>query len=200
MAEERTTPLRYELVDPPAKTPILVGRGAKTQGLLFELNGLVVLGREDAATLTLPFEGVSRRHVEIRSNGEGAFALRDLGSTNGTSVNGQMVASHSLSSGDRIRLGPAEVEFLLATPAEHENARRVAHAWEQLKRLSERELEVAYLVAEGLKSADIATRLSIGTRTVNTHLEHIYERLAIRSRLVLTRLVIEAGMEKPAPG
>lgn len=63
--------------------------------------------------------------------------------------------------------------------------------------LSARELEVALLVAEGLTSAEIAERLMVSSRTVSTHLDHIYGRLGIGSRTALVRYVIEAGLFPP---
>ncbi len=48
--------------------------------------------------------------------------------------------------------------------------------------LSERELEVAELVAEGLSNAEVARRLVISPRTADAHLEHIREKLGFHSR------------------
>jgi DNA-binding CsgD family transcriptional regulator/tetratricopeptide (TPR) repeat protein len=64
------------------------------------------------------------------------------------------------------------------------------------RRLSLREKEVAQLVAQGLSNAEVAERLFISSRTVGTHLEHIYRRLGLRSRSELRRYVVEGS---PAP-
>lgn len=62
--------------------------------------------------------------------------------------------------------------------------------------LSEREQQVAGLVAQGLSNADVAARLFISPRTVTTHLERIYRRLGISSRAELSRYVAaSAGPE-----
>jgi DNA-binding NarL/FixJ family response regulator len=58
-----------------------------------------------------------------------------------------------------------------------------------LEELSDRELEVAQLVAEGLTNGEIGDRLSISAGTVGRHLANIYKRLDIHSRAALTRLV-----------
>ncbi len=63
-------------------------------------------------------------------------------------------------------------------------------------RLSLREEEVARLVAQGLSNAQVAERLFISSRTVGTHLEHIYRRLGLRSRSELRRYVVDGP---PAP-
>jgi len=51
-----------------------------------------------------------------------------------------------------------------------------------LNPLSDRELEVLYLIAEGKKNKDIADQLFISINTVKTHILHIYEKLAVKNR------------------
>ncbi len=55
--------------------------------------------------------------------------------------------------------------------------------------LTERELDVARLVAEGLSNPEIAERLFVSTRTVTTHLTHIYGRLGLSGRTALAHYV-----------
>jgi hypothetical protein len=66
--------------------------------------GSNVIGRGQDADLRLPDTGVSRRHIDIRFDGAAAV-LHDLGSTNGTTVNGHRAQSWQLQHGDVIRLG-----------------------------------------------------------------------------------------------
>ncbi|MFB9906904.1 ATP-binding protein [Allokutzneria oryzae] len=63
--------------------------------------------------------------------------------------------------------------------------------------LTQRELEVARLVAEGLSNAEIAERLFLSRRTVTTHLQHAYARLGVSSRAALTHYVMENGLLDP---
>ncbi len=70
-----------------------------------------------------------------------------------------------------------------------------ASAYHEERRLSVREQEVARLVAQGLSNAEVGERLFITTRTVATHLQHIYRRLELPSRAALIRYVLE---ESPA--
>jgi transcriptional regulator with PAS, ATPase and Fis domain len=63
-----------------------------------------VLGRDGAADFQLDSAGVSRRHLEVYRQGP-VYALRDLGSTNGSYLNGRRVAHAALSDGDVLRLG-----------------------------------------------------------------------------------------------
>ena len=52
-------------------------------------------------------------------------------------------------------------------------------------RLTSREEEVAHLAVVGLNNSDIAERLFLSVRTVETHLAHVYTKLGIRSRAQL---------------
>lgn len=70
--------------------------------------GSNVLGRGQDAQFRLPDTGVSRRHAEIRWDGQTAM-LTDLNSTNGTTVNDLQVSAWELANGDRIRLGHSDI-------------------------------------------------------------------------------------------
>ncbi|GGK34995.1 hypothetical protein GCM10010124_29570 [Pilimelia terevasa] len=72
--------------------------------------GSTVIGRGDQATLRLPDVGISRRHARLDFDGAQAV-LTDLGSTNGTMVNGQRVSAVSLNPGDMIQLGTTTLTF-----------------------------------------------------------------------------------------
>jgi DNA-binding NarL/FixJ family response regulator len=61
-------------------------------------------------------------------------------------------------------------------------------AWSEL---TEAEFRVAQLVATGSTNRVIADRLHLSPHTVNTHLRHIFSKLGVRSRVVLTRMVTE---------
>ncbi|MGB0436704.1 MAG: FHA domain-containing protein, partial [Mycobacterium sp.] len=70
--------------------------------------GANVIGRGQDAQFRLPDTGVSRRHTEIRWDGQVAL-LSDLNSTNGTTVNNAPVQEWQLADGDVIRLGHSEI-------------------------------------------------------------------------------------------
>jgi len=70
--------------------------------------GANVIGRGQDAQFRLPDTGVSRRHLEIRWDGQVAL-LSDLNSTNGTTVNNAPVQEWQLADGDVIRLGHSEI-------------------------------------------------------------------------------------------
>ena len=69
-----------------------------------------VLGRSRECELRLGDVNVSRRHAEVRHEGE-AYWIVDLGSVNGTLVNGKRAARERLRDGDRITLGSTEIVF-----------------------------------------------------------------------------------------
>jgi hypothetical protein len=70
--------------------------------------GANVIGRGQDAQFRLPDTGVSRRHLEVRWDGQVAL-LSDLNSTNGTTVNNAPVQEWQLADGDVIRLGHSEI-------------------------------------------------------------------------------------------
>lgn len=88
------------------EVPVLTfvnGDRAGEQYVLSELEGSLI-GRSPEADLVLRDDSVSRKHTRLFS-ANGALWLRDLGSRNGTRVNGTQVARYRLSSGDRLTIG-----------------------------------------------------------------------------------------------
>lgn len=64
--------------------------------------------------------------------------------------------------------------------------------------LSPRELEVALLLAQGMRQEEIARRLSLSAKTINTHKSRMFEKLAITDNIALARLLGQHGMLEPA--
>ena len=73
-------------------------------------HGSNVVGRGTDADLQLLDQGISRRHLDIQFDGNFATAY-DLGSTNGTAVNGHEVGSQVLRHGDVIRIGHTRLVY-----------------------------------------------------------------------------------------
>jgi hypothetical protein len=67
-----------------------------------------VIGRGDEADIQLTDTGVSRRHAEVTVSAAG-IRITDLGSTNGTYVNGIRITTTSLNDGDRVTVGGTEL-------------------------------------------------------------------------------------------
>ena len=91
----------------PARNARLISSDGRTYPLSV---GSTVIGRGDQANLRLPDVGISRRHARIDFDG-GQVVLTDLGSTNGTSVNGQRVSAVALNPGDMVQLGTTTLTF-----------------------------------------------------------------------------------------
>ncbi|MGH2631764.1 MAG: FHA domain-containing protein, partial [Tepidiformaceae bacterium] len=89
----------------------------------------VVIGRDPTCDVHVSHPAVSKRHARIvTAPGGHGRVLEDLGSTNGTFVNGEAVAAgmpHALVAGDVIRIGPVKLVFSADTLAEHDDSREV---------------------------------------------------------------------------
>lgn len=71
---------------------------------------VVSVGRMPECTIVLADPNVSRHHAEVRPKGQG-FVLVDLGSTNGSRVNGARVDQHELVDGDELAFGNTRMRF-----------------------------------------------------------------------------------------
>src|SRR6188472_2332043 len=71
-----------------------------------------LVGRGSDCDLTLADTEASRRHALLRPQADGSVVLEDLGSTNGTYVNGQRISGPvTLRGGERVRIGETELNF-----------------------------------------------------------------------------------------
>lgn len=72
--------------------------------------GTAVIGRSADCAIHLTDTSVSRRHAELRPSGS-SWAIADLGSTNGTKVNGASATNAALRDGDTITVGDVQLRF-----------------------------------------------------------------------------------------
>ena len=83
------------------------GQAAQVSGDRF------LIGRGSDCELTVADSEASRRHALLRPQPDGSVVLEDLGSTNGTYVNGQRITGPvTLRGGERVRIGDTELNFL----------------------------------------------------------------------------------------
>ena len=83
-------------------------------GRRYQLSGPVtVIGRGSEADIVLDDPGVSRRHVEVRLEA-GSAVVRDLGSTNGTFVDGERVSTASLRDGSTVTVGRTRITVIVS--------------------------------------------------------------------------------------
>lgn len=72
-----------------------------------------LIGRESTCDIVVPDINVSRTHAELRYEQPGVWVLTDLGSTNGTAVNGRQITSQVLQGGETIVMGMTSLQFVL---------------------------------------------------------------------------------------
>src|SRR3954468_10344400 len=85
----------------------------KYQGGEFPLrpNREIVIGRSSELDMVLVEDMVSRKHAKIITD-ENAVTIEDLGSTNGTFVNGEKVRTSEIRDGDRILIGTSIIKLV----------------------------------------------------------------------------------------
>jgi len=77
-------------------------------GEMFRLSGTQILGRSHNVDLRILGDGTSRKHARLITSGNSVL-IEDLGSTNGTFVNGERIVQHVLKDGDKIQIGKSIV-------------------------------------------------------------------------------------------
>lgn len=104
------TPMAARVAAPiPAR---LVGIAGPVAGRIIDLAVETTFGRTSGNDVVIGSSALSKRHTRILFTNN-AFVLVDLGSTNGTRVNGARITNHTLVDGDLVQLGDAELRFEL---------------------------------------------------------------------------------------
>gem|GEM_PF-1270182 len=102
--DSEPNPTPPERQEPIAATLELVCAGQR-----YTIGDALVIGRSSSCDIHVPDSEMSRRHAEV-SRHDGGVVVRDLGSTNGTRVNGSMIsAPTTLAAGDVITVGNTEI-------------------------------------------------------------------------------------------
>jgi len=124
--------------DPPTGGPRRTGRihqmvDGRPSGMVSLDKPLFRIGRGAENDLQLSDAAVSSRHAQIETEGGGedppVYRIRDLGSTNGTFVNGERVESRILSDGDVIRVGVSSFRFHLGGPEDPDRTKVIRKTW-----------------------------------------------------------------------
>ncbi|MFI5356374.1 MAG: response regulator transcription factor [Opitutales bacterium] len=94
------------------------------------------------------------------------------------------------------RAGSSDELPAVARPAPHGQPPPAAPSLAAAGTLTPREIEIARLVAEGLSSKEIASRLNLSVRTVEKHRSNIMEKIGVREVASLVRYCVQAGIVK----
>lgn len=143
------------------------------------------IGRADASDIHLDDTTVSDLHAVIESYGS-SFALRDLGSLNGTFVNGErLVTERRLRGGDEIRLGQARLVFR----SEGADDRASTDASDGPPDLTRRERDVLLALCRPMVSGkaftqpagirQMARELVVSEAAVKFHLANLYDKFGV---------------------
>ena len=90
---------------------LVIREADKTEWALKVRGTRVLIGRHPDAEVRLSSDRVSREHAELLLDESGRWEIRDLGSRNGTRVNGRKITRQPLATGDCIRIGRCELVF-----------------------------------------------------------------------------------------
>ncbi len=175
--------------------------------------GGFVIGRLPECDFRLSGAHVSRRHACICVE-DNALVLEDLGSRNGVLLNGQPIhGAVRVAHGDVINIGldvitivdelvepPTKIVITdLPPPSEDceigsdvDEAHAIT-AMVRLEALSKREREVFDLMAQGLTHREIAAKLFVSVKTVETHRTHIGEKLGCRNLREIMHVAFVGG-------
>ena len=94
---------------------LIVTRGG-TAGARFALaDDVVTIGRHPESTIFLDDITVSRRHAEVRRSPDGQYRLADVGSLNGTYLDGERIDEAPLREGAQVQVGKFRLVFVIGT-------------------------------------------------------------------------------------
>jgi hypothetical protein len=167
-------------------------------------SGVLVLGRSSQVDITVGDDNVSRRHAQLTLVAN-QWAIEDLGSTNGTSLNGEvLIGRRILRDGDELRVGSTTIGFRDYGDAGSSTGKEAA-APEITP--GERKVLVAlcrtFFSHGRLKQAasrkQVAAELFTGEAAVQQHLLHLYDKFGVEGdrgerRDLLADMVIEKGV------
>jgi ATP/maltotriose-dependent transcriptional regulator MalT len=168
-------------------------------------SGQLSIGRAESNDVPLPLdERVSRQHALLERLPAG-WSVRDLGSTNGTFVNGErIVRDRALRAGDEIRIGDTRLVFRGEKGSEEKKTIGYAKAPE----LTARERDVLRVLCrrppgdtvfhEPASTRQIASELSVSEAAIKAHLLKLYDKFEIygdgeRRRALLANEAVRRG-------
>ncbi|MCL5985414.1 MAG: FHA domain-containing protein [Actinobacteria bacterium] len=101
---ERTSKIKVKA------TPILI-ETTRSDTPVYPIYQKTTVGRSQDCDIMIDDIGVSRHHLMVTTEVDGSISIEDLGSTNGTYLNGEMITSSALHNGDEIVIGKTKLLF-----------------------------------------------------------------------------------------
>ena len=152
-----------------------------------DLNGIeatrqIMSGRAPAKVLALSMHSDSRFVTRMLQAGAQGYLLKDCAFE-------ELALAIDTIVGDGVYLSPGVTGVVVRDYVQH-----LAEGDGGIAALSPREREVLQLVAEGLTTKDIAAKLHISVKTVETHRKQIMDKLEIRSVAELTKYAVREGL------
>jgi pSer/pThr/pTyr-binding forkhead associated (FHA) protein len=207
--------LKQRLAAERSGEPILVyrDRDSRQQIVVLGATEVVTIGRGIECHLQLGWDAkISRVHAELRRVG-GEWLLTDVGSRNGTLLNGvRLTAQRRLKSLDQIRIGHTEITFRAPVPP----AMTTTHASDVLMTVdlspAQRRVLIALCRPYGEDSSssspatnrEIADELFLSVPAVKTHLRGLFQRFGVddvpqnEKRARLAKLALASGAVSPS--
>jgi diguanylate cyclase (GGDEF)-like protein len=102
---ETQAPAEFRRLSAQAPKPSLIVLSGDSAGRMVRIEDDLIVGRTKDATLRLHEAGISRKHCQLSIEPSGLLRLTDLGSRNGTYVNGERIDTTVLRDGDKIQIG-----------------------------------------------------------------------------------------------
>jgi pSer/pThr/pTyr-binding forkhead associated (FHA) protein len=164
------------------------------------------VGRSSRCSFVVSDLSVSRFHAEVIVRKE-KVRIKDLGSRNGTFVDGARIEEAEVQPGQSVRFGSAQFHLvdndLLEPPREFSDIstrlvknKPIVVELAALARLSEAQRRVLDHLLTGLQQKEVASKLDISPNTVHSHVTVIYRTLGVSSRAELLALFI-TDQKKP---
>ena len=161
--------------------------------------GLQTVGRSPECDIRLPHQSVSHLHAEIQHR-RTSLVIRDMGSRNGTFVNGIRRIEQRVVAGDTLRLGSVILDVIKGTDSAPDledpdttpiiSQRTMYGKRQRDECLSLAEGPVLRLMLRCLSEKEIALVLGLSPPTVHTHVTHIYRKYGVESRPELMALFV----------
>jgi pSer/pThr/pTyr-binding forkhead associated (FHA) protein len=155
----------------------------------------VTLGRRTTNDIVLEDPLVSRLHALVTRRG-GGMLIEDLGSHNGTYVNGERVMGlRQIQQGDLIQVGSSRAYFEDdSLIAEDTTNIMEAGVLTGTQTFTQRQLQVVRLAARGLANKEIARRLYVSERTVKAYLSSVFDKLGVNNRSAAIMAALRLGL------